>query len=191
MTRDRMKIFSTGLFLCFAAASLTACGSGDDQSTDGAVMGRLTSASDTQIVVEVFEKKDGEGPDIASGSGADVDRQRLEGSQPFEGKEPSSEKPQGTPPADDAQRGKGMGGKTGETKTYQLDSDTVIYKMSGEEKTEISINEVELGSMLSIVADGDIATSITVQDVSDFKSRGHGGQGEPDGEKDSKQEDSQ
>lgn len=211
MTKDRMKAFCTGLFLCFAAAGLTACGSSDDESTDGAVIGRLTSASDTQIVVEIFEEKEGGRPDIASGSGAGVDRQRPEGEQSLDGKEPSGNKPKGTPPADagqprdssedaqkpqgsppaDDQKGKGRGGRTGETKTYYINSDTVIYKMSGEEKTEISIDEVELGSMLSIVAAEDTATCITVQDSSDFKDRGHGGRGETAGEKDSKQEDSQ
>lgn len=201
MTKDRMKAFCTGLFLCFAAAGLTACGSNDDENADGAVLGRLTSASDTQIVVEVFEEKQGDRPDIASGSGADVDRQRPEGEQSSESKEPSGEKPQGTPPAEedqpqgsppaDNQKGNGRGGRTGETKTYLINSDTVIYKTSGEEKTEISIDEVELGSMLSIVADEDTATRITVQDSSDFKNRGHGSRGDMNGKEDSKQEGSQ
>lgn len=185
MTKDRMKAFCTGLFLCFAAAGLTACGSGDEESTDGAVMGRLTSASDTQIVVEVFEEREGNPPDVASGSavsgsGAGLDRQRPEGRRPSDGNEPSGDK---TPPADD-QQGKDRERKAGETKTYSIDSDTVIYKMSGDEKQEISIDEVDLGSMLSVVADEGKASSITVQDMPDREGRGQGRQGKTDGGRD-------
>lgn len=188
MTKDRVKAFCTGLFLCFAAAGLTACGSNDEDSTDGAVVGRLTSASDTQIVVEVFEEREGGRPDIASGSAARGNTASgsaagMDGQPPEDGKEPSGEKPDGTPPADD-QKGKDRGGKAGETKTYRIDSDTVIYKMSGDEKTEISIEEVDLGSMLSIVAEDDKAASITVQDMSDRKGRG---QGEADDREDGEQ----
>lgn len=51
----------------------------------------------------------------------------------------------------------------GESKTFVLNDDTKIYKQEGEEKTEISTEELELGSMLSVVADGDTAEIITVQ----------------------------
>ena len=71
-------------------------------------------------------------------------------------------KPQGTPPADAKNGGK----KKGESKTYQIDSDTKIYKKSGEESTEISVSEINPGDMVSVETDGEKATSITVSDMS-------------------------
>ena len=71
-------------------------------------------------------------------------------------------KPEGIPPADAQDGGK----KKGESKTYQIDSDTKIYKKSGEESTEISVSEINPGEMVSVETDGEKATSITVSDMS-------------------------
>ena len=109
-------------------------------------MGRVTSVSDTQIVMEVMDKQDDKKPEAASGGAAGIE----------------GNKPQGTPPAD----AKAGGKKKGESKTYQIDSDTKIYKKSGEESTEISVSEINPGEMVSVETDGEKATSITVSDMS-------------------------
>ena len=109
-------------------------------------MGRVTSVSDTQIVMEVMDKQDDKKPEAASGGAAGIE----------------GNKPQGTPPADAQDGGK----KKGEPKTYQIDSDTKIYKKSGEESTEISVSEINSGDMVSVETDGEKATSITVSDMS-------------------------
>ena len=59
-----------------------------------------------------------------------------------------------------------VGKKKGELKTYQIDSDTKIYKKSGEESTEISVSEINPGEMVSVETDGEKATSITVSNMS-------------------------
>lgn len=71
-------------------------------------------------------------------------------------------KPDGTPPAGKRQN---SSQSQGESKTYKIDSDTKIYKEDGGEKTEISLDEVELGSMISIEADGEDADSIIVKNT--------------------------
>ena len=115
-------------------------------------MGRVTSVSDTQIVMEVMDKQDDKKPEAASGGAAGIE----------------GNKPQGTPPADAKNGGK----KTGESKTYQIDSDTKIYKKSGEESTEISVSEINPGDMVSVETDGEKATSITVSDMSAMRHNG-------------------
>ena len=190
MTDNRVRKICAGLVLCMSLASLTGCGSSKEGDPESAVMGRLTAASDTKIVMEVLgeagdRKPDGERPDAVSGSGARFDdKEGKDGKMP-EGTPPAGEQqgekppadegmPDGTPPSDgDNQRGRD--GRRGESKTYQLDDDTKIYKQSGDEKTEISIDEVDLGSMISVETEGDTAISITVQDSSQFGNRGDRG----------------
>ncbi len=118
---------------------------------------------------------DGEMPDGVSGGAAKGER----------GQKPDGDvdEAMGTPPTD----GDGIDGsddkkgKSGETNTYTIDSDTVIYQSSGDDKTEITIDDVDLGSMLEIVVDGDVAKSITVQDASSFSGGGgRGGMGRQD-----------
>lgn len=190
MTENKIRKICAGLVLCMSLASLTGCGSSKEGDAESAVMGRLTAASDTKIVMEVFgedgdKKPDGERPDAVSGSGARFDGKEgkdgkmPEGTPPADkqqGEKPPTDgqKPDGTPPSDDDNQ-RGQGGRKGESKTYQLDDDTKIYKQSGDEKTEISINEVDLGSMISVETEGDTATSITVQDSSQFGNRGNRG----------------
>ena len=163
MTENRVRRICAGLVLCMSLASLTGCGSGKERGAENAVMGHLTAASDTKIVMEVF----GEAGKMPEGT-PPADKQQGE-KPPTDG-----QKPDGTPPSDDDNQ-RGQGGRKGESKTYQLDDDTKIYKQSGDEKTEISIDEVDLGSMISVETEGDTATSITVQDSSQFGNRGNRG----------------
>lgn len=177
--------FGVSLLLGLASASLTACSNSQQENTEAGVMGRLTSVSDTQIVVEVFDHQKGQSPKAASGGavGGSMDPERSEEKRPDgtppsdwkQGEKPDGDRPEGTPPADlpemkqgDQKRDRGntenaRGAKRGESKTFVLTEDTKIYKQEGEETTEISTAELELGSMLSVVADGDAAERITIQ----------------------------
>lgn len=146
MEGKKIRAIGTSLILCLAAMNISGCGSKDSESSTNAVMGRVTSVSDTQIVMEVMDKQDDKKPEAASGGTAGIE----------------GNKPQGTQPADAKNGGK----KKGESKTYQIDSDTKIYKKSGEESTEISVSEINPGEMVSVEADGEKATSITVSDMS-------------------------
>lgn len=146
MEGKKIRAIGTSLILCLAAMNISGCGSKDSESSSNAVMGRVTSVSDTQIVMEVMDKQDDKKPEAASGGAAGIE----------------GNKPQGTPPADAKNGGK----KKGESKTYQIDSDTKIYKKSGEESTEISVSEINPGDMVSVETDGEKATSITVSDMS-------------------------
>lgn len=176
MADNKMRKIYAGLVLCMSLASLTACGSSDEESTDNSVMGRVTAISDSKMIMEVFEqdqaqRQDGERPNAASGSGAQFDRrdgEMPEGTPPTDG-----QKPKGTPPAD-GQKPKGTppAGK-GESKTFQINGDTQIYKQSGEEKTEITIDEIELGSWVSVTIEDDVAKSIIIQDREQFGKRGN------------------
>ena len=176
MTEHKSKVWAVGvsLLLGLAGASLTACNSSQQDDTASGLTGRLTSVSDTKVVVEVFDR-----PSNAA-SGAAVEGSRG-------GKKPEGERPDGTPPADrpdmkegDQKEGRpdsenGRKQKSGESKTFVLTEDTKIYKQEGEEETEISAGELELGSMLSVVADGDTAKSIHVLQM-DSGQRGERGQ---------------
>ena len=149
MEGKKIRAIGTSLILCLAAMNISGCGLKDSESSANAVMGRVTSVSDTQIVMEVMDKQDDKKPEAASGGIA-------------------GNKPQGTPPADAKDGGK----KKGESKTYQIDSDTKIYKKSGEESTEISVSEINPGDMVSVETDGEKATSITVSDMSAMRHNG-------------------
>lgn len=146
MEGKKIRAIGTSLILCLAAMNISGCGSKDSESSTNAVMGRVTSVSDTQIVMEVMDKQDDKKPEAASGGAAGIE----------------GNKPQGTPPADAKDGCKNKG----ESKTYQIDSDTKIYKKSGEESTEISVSEINPGEMVSVETDGEKATSITVSDMS-------------------------
>ena len=130
MEGKKIRAIGTSLILCLAAMNISGCGSKDSESSTNAVMGRVTSVSDTQIVMEVMDKQDDKKPEAASGGAAGIE----------------GNKPQGTPPADAKDGGKNKG----ESKTYQIDSDTKIYKKSGEESTEISVSEIKPGEMVSV-----------------------------------------
>ena len=99
----------------------------------------------------------------ASGGAAGIEGNKPQGTPPAGmQQDKDGQKPEGTPPADAKNGGK----KKGESKTYQIDSDTKIYKKSGEESTEISVSEINPGEMVSVETDGEKATSITVSDMS-------------------------
>lgn len=169
MEKRKARKICMGIILCLAASGVTGCGAGKDENVESAgINGRVTSISDKQIVIEVFEGKEGaEKPQGTPPS----DEQKPQGTPPSD-----EQKPQGTPPTEDgkSQTDQRKDGKerehkeSGKKKTYQIDSSTSIYKMSGEEKTEITVNDVELGSGVSVVADGNKAIRIIVQDTKKF-----------------------
>lgn len=166
MEGKKIRAIGTSLILCLAAMNISGCGSKDSESSANAVMGRVTSVSDTQIVMEVMDKQDDKKPEAASGGAAGIEGNKPQGTPPAGMQQDNDgQKPEGTPPADnkDAKNG---GKKKGESKTYQIDSDTKIYKKSGEESTEISVSEINPGDMASVETDGEKATSITVSDMS-------------------------
>lgn len=166
MEGKKIRAIGTSLILCLAAMNISGCGSKDSESSANAVMGRVTSVSDTQIVMEVMDKQDDKKPEAASGGAAGIEGNKPQGTPPAGMQQDNDgQKPEGTPPADnkDAKNG---GKKKGESKTYQIDSDTKIYKKSGEESTEISVSEINPGDMVSVETDGEKATSITVSDMS-------------------------
>ena len=166
MEGKKIRAIGTSLILCLAAMNISGCGSKDSESSANTVMGRVTSVSDTQIVMEVMDKQDDKKPEAASGGAAGIEGNKPQGTPPAGMQQDNDgQKPEGTPPADnkDAKNG---GKKKGESKTYQIDSDTKIYKKSGEESTEISVSEINPGEMVSVETDGEKATSITVSDMS-------------------------
>ena len=180
MTEHKSKVWAFGvsLLLGLASASLTACNNNQQENAASGMMGRLTSVSDTKVVVEVFDRPSnavsGQAADGSRASDGNMGRQKPEGTPPAgfkQGEKPEGERPDGTPPADRPERKQENRDnsqnekkpKKGESKTFVLTEDTKIYKQEGEEKTEISAEELELGSMLSIVAEGDTAQVITVQ----------------------------
>ena len=162
MEGKKIRAIGTSLILCLAAMNISGCGSKDSESSANAVMGRVTSVSDTQIVMEVMDKQDDKKPE-ASGGAAGIEGNKPQGTPPADMQQDNDgQKPEGTPPADAKNGGK----KKGESKTYQIDSDTKIYKKSGEESTEISVSEINPGEMVSVETDGEKATSIIVSDMS-------------------------
>lgn len=184
-SEHKLWAFGVSLLLGLAGAGLTACNSSQQENTASGLMGRLTSVSDTKVVVEVFDRLS----NAASGAAVDGSRgdKKPEGTPPADfkqGEKPEGERPDGTPPADrpdmkqedqkegrrDSENGKKQ--MKGESRTFALTEDTKIYKQEGEEKTEISAEELELGSMLSVVTDGDTAEIITVQSMENWQKRG-------------------
>lgn len=180
LTEHKSKVWAFGvsLLLGLASAGLTACNNNQQENTASGMMGRLTSVSDKKVVVEVFDRPSnavsGQAADGSRASDGNMGRQKPEGTPPAgfkQGEKPEGERPDGTPPADRPERKQENRDnsqnekkpKKGESKTFVLTEDTKIYKQEGEEKTEISAEELELGSMLSIVAEGDTAEVITVQ----------------------------
>lgn len=83
MEGKKIRAIGTSLILCLAAMNISGCSSKDSESSTNAVMGRVTSVSDTQIVMEVMDKQDDKKPEAASGGAAGIE----------------GNKPQGTPPA--------------------------------------------------------------------------------------------
>lgn len=179
MSKNKIRSIYTGLFLCLATAGLTACGSSDSEDADAGVMGRVTSVSDTQIVIEAFDRQRDDRPDGVSGSAIREnagERPKAASGRAVDGEKPEGRRAEGTPPADGQQEGAGgKNRKAGESKTYTIDSDTKFYRRNGEEQTEVTLDDVELGGMVSITADGDTAVSITVQNMDSSNGGGRKG----------------
>ena len=64
MEGKKIRAIGTSLILCLAAMNISGCGSKDSESSTNAVMGRVTSVSDTQIVMEVMDKQDDKKPQV-------------------------------------------------------------------------------------------------------------------------------
>lgn len=152
MKNRRAKKLCIGL-LCVAmiSAGLTGCGEESSESYTQ-VMGRVAAVSDSEITLAVFEKPEGKG--VSGGAVHGQDR------------------PEGTPPAEDKQKDN----PSTETKTIAITKSTKVYTQQGEEKTEVSLSDVQLGSMVSVELDGEEAVSITLQTMN-----GRGGMGQRDG----------
>lgn len=180
--RKRAKALYTALLLCMATTGLTACGSdnsSDSASSGGMVMGRVTSVSSNEIQMEVMTDQGGKGGPQGSVSGAAVsgsamgeapDGQMKQGERAPDGETKQGERPSGAPDGEMKQGERPSGApdgekKRGESKTYTIDSDTKIYQQNGDEKTEITLDDLNPGSMVSIEtdSDGDEAESITIQ----------------------------
>ena len=63
MEGKKIRAICASLILCLAAMNISGCGSKDSESSANAVMGRVTSVSDTQIVMEVMDKQDDKKPE--------------------------------------------------------------------------------------------------------------------------------
>lgn len=163
MKDRKRKVMCIGFCFALAGAMLTACGS--DETAGAEVRGRITSISEQEITLEITNHPEGEKPEGENRGGKKPDG--VSGSA-VEGKE----KPEGTPPADKTGEkashnvsGSAIGRENRETesKTYSVSKNTKIYTQQGEEKTEVSLSDLELGSMVSVTVSGDEAESITVQ----------------------------
>ena len=152
MKNRKAKKLCIGL-LCVAmiSAGLTGCGEESSESYTQ-VMGRVTAVSDSEITLAVFEKPEGKG--VSGGAVHGQDR------------------PEGSPPAGDKQKDN----PSTETKTIAITKSTKVYTQQGEEKTEVSLSDVQLGSMVSVELDGEEAVSITLQTMN-----GRGGMVQRDG----------
>lgn len=157
MKDRRAKKLCTGL-LCAAMimAGLTGCGSESSESYTQ-VMGRVTAVSDSEITLAVFEQPEGR----AASGGAVQGQNKPEGTPP-------AGMPEGGEPGEKTDSERADGDKktkteSTETKKITISSDTKVYTQQGEEKTETSLSEVELGSMVSVELDGEEAVSITLQ----------------------------
>ena len=77
MEGKKIRAIGTSLILCLAAMNISGCGSKDSESSTNAVMGRVTSISDTQIVMEVMDKQDDKKPEAASGGAAGIEGRKV------------------------------------------------------------------------------------------------------------------
>ena len=82
MEGKKIRAIGTSLILCLAAMNISGCGSKDSESSANAVMGRVTSISDTQIVMEVMDKQDDKKPEAASGGAAGIEGNKPHGNPP-------------------------------------------------------------------------------------------------------------
>ena len=145
--KRKMRILAV-LVLCVAFV-LNACGKESSETSGAEIMGRISAISNSEITLEVFQQSDSsdskpERPDEASGEKPPVSGGAFR----------KGEKPPVSGGA--VQRGER------ESKTYLLTEDTKFYEKNGEDTSEISLEEVELGSAASVVLDSDGKTAISV-----------------------------
>lgn len=180
--RTKMKGLYFGVMMCLAMSNLTGCG--DGEADGNTVTGRLTAISDTSITMEVFpQMEEGKERPVSGGAiGKRPDGQMPEGTPPAGMEMPEGEMPEGTPPADremsegeipegEEKNGSNrkQGGRNLESKTYEISEDVQVYKQQGEETVEITWEEVELGTLVSVVEQDGVISAITVQE----KTRGN------------------
>ena len=107
MEGKKIRAIGTSLILCLAAMNISGCSSKDSESSTNAVMGRVTSVSDTQIVMEVMDKQDDKKPEAASGGAAGIEGNKPQGTPPAGMQQDNDgKKPEETPPADAKDGGK-------------------------------------------------------------------------------------
>ncbi len=150
----RYKKWITVVCFSMVMMGMSGCGKSASDDTGTEVMGRVTSVSDSEITLAVFEKPDGDRPE-----GGKTDGKRpgsVSGGAFRQGEEP----PEGTPPA--GQKGEQP---SEQTQKIRIDSGTKVYRQQGEEKTETTISDVQPGSMVTVVVDGEEAVSITIQSM--------------------------
>lgn len=175
MKTENVKAFCTGLLLCMATIGMTGCGNSSSGSAS-TTNGRLTSISDSQVVIEAFADDMKKMENVSGGavSGSAMSGKPQDGEKPDQNMNSDSssdkkEPPQGEQPAsggavDGQQKPDDSQMPQGESKNYNISSKTKVYKQSGDSKTEISLDDVEIGDNISVVADGEDATEIVVQD---------------------------
>lgn len=179
MKTEKVKVLCTGLLLCMATIGMTGCGNSSSGSASK-TNGRLTSISDSQVVIEAFADDMKKMENVSGGavSGRALSGKAQDGEKPDRNMDADSfddkkEPPQGERPAsggavDRSQKTDDFQMARGESRNYNISSKTKIYKQSGDSKTEITLDDVEIGDNISVVADGEDATEIVVQDGMPF-----------------------
>lgn len=173
MKKRRVKAGVVFALLACTAMIVSGCGSKTSEASGEEVSGRVSAFSDSEITVEVFQKKkddSSEGrPDAASG-GAISEERKPDGEAP-QGENPperpsESMKPDGEMPASGGAVGSGErpsgGMPKGESKTYTITEDTKFYEKDEESTTEISLNDLELGGDVTLELDSDGKNVISV-----------------------------
>lgn len=144
--------------VCFSMVvmGMSACGKSGSDDTGTEVMGRVTAVSDSDLTLAVFQTPEGEKPEGGMPDGEKPNGGKPDGNRPEsvsggafrQGEEPPDRDAE--PPAEQTQK-------------IRISSDTKVYRQQGEEKTETTIPDVEPGSMVTVVVNGEEAVSITIQ----------------------------
>lgn len=132
------------------------------------------------------ERPDGENPDGSEPDGEKPDGEKPDSSESDDkkpdGEKPDGERPQGGRPGNVSggafRAGEEPPASSGQpaneqTKKIAISGDTKVYRQQGEEKTEGTISDIQLGSMVSVVMEGEEAVSITIQTMEE-RGRGRG-----------------
>lgn len=133
------KAFSIIVLICIFF-SLTGCGNATKPIK---VNGRLTSITDSQINVDVFITKKNNGSSNSSSSQTSSE-------------ENVESESQSSPNAEDSTEGALMG----ESKIYNIDENTIFYRINGGKKVIVECPDVDLGAYVTVDVDGDDATEV-------------------------------